>query len=474
VAQKKAYSRYFIILQEDENGYSLASDKLPSGYTKLETKNDKCKVSFYVQNLKKEKEPYEMVLICNRKDTKKLVKLGMLNIDEYGRAEVTYEFNANDLAGSKSSIETVGGAAIVKAQGSELTSVMCGFASTEPAKDWRSYALFEQRQEDTVKERNFQEVEKEEVIVVQENQAAAINEKEELKEEVSKREEALKEEVYNQEEHNVFAEYEQKIEQLKQQYNNENASKAEVDLPETRISEEEGKVDSESEVSREPEVEVSVKEVNEEEEEKQEKEEKQEREDKEENEVIPEEEPARQPEAELQEESRKSHEKCIEKKEDNKSHEKCKDKKENDDCPKGTVGEFFKLIAEDFEEMKDACKEIKRCRWYKVPVSNLEDMCNPSNYNKYTIVYYPMVNYYPYIRRHGHYLLGYKYDSKGRMKYLVYGVPGTKSRTDQPYGGKSGFVTWIPLKEGDENEDSFGYWLMFYDFRTSTIVIPVK
>lgn len=467
MAQKKAYSRYFIILQEDENGYSLASDKLPSGYTKLETKNDKCKVSFYVQNLKKDKEPYEMVLICNRKDTKKLIKLGLLNIDEYGRAEVTYEFSVNDLAGSRVPIETVGGAAIVKAKGSDLTSVMSGFASTEPAKDWKSYALIEQRQEDADNARNSEE----EVILVQENKAAVVEQKEESKEEVPKREEALKEEVYNKEENNVFYEYEQKIEELKQQYNNENASKAEVIQPEVRTADEVTKADSDSEVLREPEKEVSVKDE----------------EETEVEEVIPVEEPAREPEANNEEDARKSnekckdkkeddksHEKCKEKKEEDKSHDKCKEKKEEDDYPKGTVGDFFKLVAEEFEEVKDACKEIKRCRWYKVTVSNLEDMCNPSNYNKYTIVYYPMISYFPYIRRHGHYLLGYKYDSKGRMKYLVYGVPGTKSRTDQPYGGKSGFVTWVPLKEGDENDDSFGYWLMFYDFRTSTIVIPVK
>jgi hypothetical protein len=145
-----------------------------------------------------------------------------------------------------------------------------------------------------------------------------------------------------------------------------------------------------------------------------------------------------------------------------------------EEYPNGTVGEFFKLLAEDFEEQKDSCTEIKNCRWYKVPINTLDDMCNASNYNKYTIVYYPMISYFPYIKKHNHYIIGYKYDTKGKMKYLVYGIPGTKNKADQPYSGKSGFVTWVPLREGDEREDSFGYWLMFYDFRASTIVIPVK
>ena len=149
---------------------------------------------------------------------------------------------------------------------------------------------------------------------------------------------------------------------------------------------------------------------------------------------------------------------------------------ENDleNMPKGAVGEFFKAIAKEYEEVFDICDEIKRCRWFKVPVKNPMDMADTSNYNKYTVVYYPMINYFPYIKKYGHFMLGYKCDSNGNMKYLVYAVPGTKSKEEQPFEGKSGFVTWQALKNGENKEDNFGYWIMFYDFRTSTIVIPIK
>ena len=60
------------------------------------------------------------------------------------------------------------------------------------------------------------------------------------------------------------------------------------------------------------------------------------------------------------------------------------------------------------------------------------------------------------------------------MKYIVYAVPGTKKRVEQPFGGKTGFVSWIPLVDGDEKEDSLGYWLMFYDFKNSTIAVPKR
>ena len=116
------------------------------------------------------------------------------------------------------------------------------------------------------------------------------------------------------------------------------------------------------------------------------------------------------------------------------------------------------------------CEEIKRCKWHKVNVKSIHNMYDISNYNKYTAVYYPMISYYQYIKKYSHYLIGYKCDKAGEVKYLVYGIPGTKDRVEQPYGGKSGFVTWIP--SGDRS--NYGYWLMFYDFKTSTIIIPEK
>ena len=84
-----------------------------------------------------------------------------------------------------------------------------------------------------------------------------------------------------------------------------------------------------------------------------------------------------------------------------------------------------------------------------------------SNYNRYTVAYYPMLNYYPYIRKYGHFMVWYKCDKDGNLRYIVYGIPGKKNRDEQPYEGKTGFVTWI----NDETRDGMGCWLMFYDFR---------
>jgi uncharacterized protein YbdZ (MbtH family) len=451
LAHKKAYSRYFIILQQDENGYSLSPDKLPSGYAKLETRNDKCKISYYVQNLKKDMEPYYMALICNKKDTKKIIKLGSLNIDDYGRAEVTYEYDVNNIAGIRVSVDIISGAAVIKDSNSGIVSVMSGFSTTDIPATWRSYEVYECGSE--AKDINT-DIEENKVNTAQENSV-------EVKENHLPKEDTP-------EQKNIFDEYERKIEQVKESLK-ENETKKKKDEKNSKESEkiqaslyekaeEVVKAKGGSEVKAVP-VEGKAEGASGEEMEQLE-------------EVVPNAsttETREKVEEDLNKEGSQSDE--IKKEQ---SKETLEYISPDDKYPSGSVGDFFRVIAEDFEQVSDGCKDIKRCKWYRVKVNSMEEMCNTANYNKYTVVYYPMISYFPYIKKFGHYLLGYKYDINGRMKYLVYGVPGTKSKGDQPFGGKSGFVTWVPLKPGDEKEDSFGYWLMFYDFRTSTIVIPMK
>jgi hypothetical protein len=429
VTQKKSYSRYFIILQEDEKGYALASDKLPSGYAKLEIKNDKCKVSYYVQNLKKESAPYYMVLICNKKDAKKLLKLGELNIDDHGRAEIFHEYPVESVGNCGVNVDKIVGASIVRMMNSNIIPVMSGFASTD-IPDWKGFPMIEedkQRQEAERMDKKVQPAKVEPVIEA----APIVEAMPQLVKEVPIVEEVPEPEVEEApimeevpEPANIFDEYEMKIEAEKEQPNNnipmEMQEDEDMDMYGERLKK---KCDQKDENSK----------------------------------------------CEKHDNEKHDNEKHDNEEHDNEKHKECKK-----DYPKGSVGTFFMDVANGLEELEDLCSEIKRCMWYKVPVHSPQDMNKCLDYNKYTVVYYPMANYFQYIRKFGHFILGYKLDKESKMKYLVYGIPGTKSRADQPFGGKSGFVTWVPLKEGDEDENSYGYWLMFYDFRNSTIVIPVR
>ncbi|MEK6263665.1 MAG: hypothetical protein N2B06_02690 [Clostridium sp.] len=388
---KKNYSRYFIILQEDEKGYSLDSEKIPSGYAKLEMKNNKCKVSYYVQNLKKEKQPYYMVLICGKKDVNKIIKLGKLNIDDYGRVDISHEYDAENMADTGISADKIIGAAIVKFLDNNVVSIMSGFSTTDKPNEWRNYKLADLNKE---------------------------------------KEETRTESIVNE-----FDEYEQDIESIKVKMDETVDEKVQNDGVE-RVKDEEGdtiqvllveNVEKDKGIENLDGVEQEI-EVN---------------------------------------KIEDDHDVDRHKKKKQEKEEKCKDK---DEYPKGAMGDFFKAVAKDFEEVTDFSKEIKWCKWYKVPVNNLENMYDFSDYNKYTIAYYPMIYYYPYIRNHKSFMLGYKCDASGKMKYIVYGIPGSKAKAHQPCGGKTGFVTWIQ----DKNSDVMGHWLMFYDPKKSTIVVPLK
>ena len=172
----------------------------------------------------------------------------------------------------------------------------------------------------------------------------------------------------------------------------------------------------------------------------------------------------------------------------NKEDNICKVKKEEDMCKvnfNSAIGNIVMGALEGCEKVPRFAEDIKRCEWYKVDVNNFDDMCNMRNYNKYTMMYYPMINYYPYISRSGHFFVGVKCDEDGEIKYILYAIQGSKDRTDQPYGGRTGFVTWNKCE--DKHEDKYldrydykyedegnGYWIMFYDFENSRVVIPIK
>lgn len=465
MAHKKGYSRYFIILQQDENGYSVSSDKLPSGYTKLETKSDKCKITYYVQNIKKELEPYYMVLICNKKDTKKIINLGEMNIDEHGRAEITYEYNTSNIAGTNLPIDVVTGAAIVKQDGSNLISVMSGFASADPPSDWRSFQLINENRKESISEERVEKAEKIEGKSEESNKQDNILEK-------------------SLEQNKVFEEYERKIEELKQLQDNKEESeavKAEEILEPTEEVKESASQNIE-EVIKEEKVRQEIEEKIKKEIEEKVRQEIEERVKKEIEEKVREELKEKISQNEnVKTDTSKVEENTeikgdLDRSEEIKDEQRALEEKVNEEIeyPLGTVGDFFRKLAQDFEEVDGICTEIKRCKWYRVNVESLQDMNAVEDYNKYTIIYYPMTSYYQYISKYKHYLLGYKYDKDGNMKYIVYGIPGTRNIYDQPYGGKTGFVTWVSENEGDTRGEQLGYWLMFYDFKSSAVVVPVR
>lgn len=391
MASNNRLYRNFVILQEDERGYANSEDKTLSGYSKIEAKGDKCKISFYAQNLKKDNDKYYMVLICSKKDIKQIVNLGPLEVTDKGKGEVTKEFNVSNIAGLNLDFDKISGAAIVKMNNDSPIFVMCGFLNgQQPTDNWKGYTIVKTRDVRSTKSNIIKDSKKE------------IKKNDSKKRKV--KEESLSENEAKEEEKPII----------------ENPIRDEVEV---KIEPEETKKEfAESE----------------------------------ESEIIKENEP--------KENLRGKFEDYEDKIEANKEFDPINGK------IRGSIGEYFESIVDGFERDTDSIDELKYTKWYKVPVHDLREMCNMNNYNKYTLAYYPMLNYYPYIKKYGFFMIGYKCDSKGNLKHIIYGVPGKKDKDEQPYDGRTGFVTWVSIKNNANN----GCWLMFYDFKNSTIVVPMK
>lgn len=391
MASNNRLYRNFVILQEDERGYANSEDKTLSGYSKIEAKGDKCKISFYAQNLKKDNDKYYMVLICSKKDIKQIVNLGPLEVTDKGKGEVTKEFNVSNIAGLNLDFDKISGAAIVKMNNDSPIFVMCGFLNgQQPTDNWKGYTIVKTRDVRSTKSNIIKDSKKE------------IKKNDTKKRKV--KEESLSENEAKEEEKPII----------------ENPIRDEVEV---KIEPEETKKEfAESE----------------------------------ESEIIKENEP--------KENLRGKFEDYEDKIEANKEFDPINGK------IRGSIGKYFESIVDGFERDTDSIDELKYTKWYKVPVHDLREMCNMNNYNKYTLAYYPMLNYYPYIKKYGFFMIGYKCDSKGNLKHIIYGVPGKKDKDEQPYDGRTGFVTWVSIKNNANN----GCWLMFYDFKNSTVVVPMK
>lgn len=192
MSAKKSYSRYFIIFQEDDKGFGMAIDKQPTGYTKIETKNGKCKVTVYVQNLVKERGPYTCYLIDTTKNPLYTAKLGEIPVDETGRGEVWWEYREDNVADTGLNVDKFNVSTIV-VEGEEVKFPLVGYVGKERAsfKDRFVVKKREVKEDKEVKEKD-KEVAKVEVELDEE--ALKFKEYEEtIKKEIEKEEQRNKE-----------------------------------------------------------------------------------------------------------------------------------------------------------------------------------------------------------------------------------------------------------------------------------------
>ena len=229
MASNSRLYRNFIILQEDERGYASANDKSLSGYAKIEAKGDICKISFYAQNLRKDEDKYNMMLICDKKDNKQIVDLGKLDVSIAGKADYTKEYNVDNIAGIELSLDKISGAAIGKYKDGVPIFIMCGFLNgQQPCEDWKSYKV--------IKAKSDKELEKK--IHYKEQKK---HDKKEKKDKCEDREEVVNEEINSINEGSLKVEEEKRVESVEEKDREEEFAeeKREESLEEVEASREE-------------------------------------------------------------------------------------------------------------------------------------------------------------------------------------------------------------------------------------------
>lgn len=414
MTHKKTYSRVFIILQEMKKNLGISSDKIPNGYVKLEIKNTKCKICFYVQNLKPIAEDYKMLLLSGDKNDGKAIDLGKAKIDSNGKCEINIEKSMDNLSSYDISIDKVIGAAIAKVDGNNIDGIMCGFSIKDIPEDWTKYKLVKEQKEYTSQEqaKETKVIEKPKEIKKVEEQECKVENKVEPCEEEKK----------------VECEDRKHEKKEEESYSTDDIVNPQNDLQEVKEEETAEENGSKGENTQSVGTTSNTENTN----------------------------------------SMKSNDINFD------AYEGTIKENLGKSFFRGASGEFFEYLVSGLEEVEYIMPEIKKCKWYKIRVKTLDDLYYITDYRKYSMIYYPMVNNYPYICKYGHYLFGYKLDENDNLKYMLYAVPGTKHPYDQPYGGKTGYVMWLPMEKGKEGDKDPGYWIMFYDFKDATVCVPAK
>lgn len=435
VTAKKNYNRYFIIFQEEDKGYGIAIDKQPTGYTKIETKGGKCKITVYVQNLIKEKGPYVCCLVDSTKDPVLVAKLGQISIDSTGRGETWWEYSEDNIAGTGTSYDRFNVAAVLP-ESKDGAAPLAGYVGKDRAT-WKDRMPVKTRGAEPNKS-NKENVEKKENVVKKENPVKEENEVEEVKEVKKKVCEEEPAKKSNKAEENLPEDDE--IDAMRADSNKENVENVE-------------NVENTEEPEEEPvEYDEQAKKFKEYE-----------------NEIKKQVDDMKDSQSNIYNMSEAENVENVENVEkfsyEEPQMEKSKGKSR-------TYAGVFQNMLKSYEEVEIITDEDLGCTWWKVPYADNNAVRDNSLYPYYCTINhlkmtYPYINYIKYFKKCGYYYFGIKHDSDGEIKYIVYGIEGKKIQKEHPYMGMTGFAKWVKMKYKDT-----GMWLMYYNPYSGCIMIP--
>lgn len=425
---KRRYKRYFVILEEEDRGFSTSSSEGVKGYGKIEVRNDKGTLSLYCQNLRaleEKKESYRLYLISTKDAIKPIViDIGPISADNNGRGEIIWTFNAENVKGSKRTLENFDTMALVVEtleESQRVVAPLVGYIHKEKTS-WKSilqkelYFSNKSRQEktfETFKEKALQEP-------LETNEIKDINDVKEDSKEVNK---------IQVDERNTEFQSNVKPEEL---MDNEEATKEEEVIIYEDMAIQEEVITKDEGVMREETIAIT--------------------------ESSP-----------LEVEDIKSH----------KEHSF----QEDWDVETTVLQQYIEATLKIFPRVELFDRNLRNYKWWQIQyntqtiyrsympfISHLEILHNPYYYH---YPYYYTSEYQNQLYRYQHYIFGIAYDEEKRAKYYVYGIPGKRTIEDQPYGGETGFIYWHPYNYTGLSQEDFGYWLLHIDANTNGVVEPL-
>jgi hypothetical protein len=138
VGEKIGYQRMFLMLKQEDTGYGSNQD--PSGYVKIEIRDDKGKMTIAVENLKEDIERFgykAYILSMGAKDIA-YADIGNLNIQK-SKGELFWDFDPHNIGMKNFSINDFSAVAIVlKFKNPGNNTIICPLAAYKDKKlQWR-------------------------------------------------------------------------------------------------------------------------------------------------------------------------------------------------------------------------------------------------------------------------------------------------------------------------------------------------
>ena len=121
-------------------------------------------------------------------------------------------------------------------------------------------------------------------------------------------------------------------------------------------------------------------------------------------------------------------------------------------------------VLESFKQIQPFKEQTKNQRWWKITPSKAQDQRGFLPYHNY-ILNPPCQRQ---VNSYNNYLFGVA-ESEEKITHYIYGIPGRYKKSEHPYEGKTGFITWLEDKEETGN----GYWLSYIDISTGNVVRPL-